>query len=53
MNTTNTWLDSEPCPVCGTGLHCADDDRSVITQDCPACGWTAITDLASRTGGSR
>ena len=36
---TTTWRTDDPCPVCGTGLHYADD--GTITQDCPLCGWSA------------
>jgi hypothetical protein len=53
MNAPSTWLDGEPCPACGTGLHVTDDATSVMTQDCPACGWTATCDLAGQTGGRR
>ena len=45
-----TWLDSEPCPACGTRLHCTDDGTVAVTRDCPACGWTAVGDLASEAG---
>jgi hypothetical protein len=53
MNMTSTWLDSEPCPSCGTGLHLTDDGSSAVVHACPACGWTASNDLASQAGGSR
>ena len=48
-----TWLDTEPCPACGTGLHCTDDGTGAVTQECPACGWIAVGDLASQAGSSR
>jgi uncharacterized protein (DUF983 family) len=50
---TITWLDSEPCPACGTGLLITDDGTSAITQDCPACGGTMTFDLSGQGGGSR
>ena len=53
MNTTSTWRDSEPCPACVTGLHITDDGSGTVAQTCPACGWTASTDLASQAGGGR
>jgi len=54
MNTsTTTWLDSGPCPACGTGLHCTDTGTMTITHDCPACGWIVTTDVASPAGASR
>jgi hypothetical protein len=54
MNTTTTtWIDSERCPACDTGLHCTDDGAGPVAQECPACGWTATSDLASSTRGSR
>jgi hypothetical protein len=40
MSTATTWRTDDPCPVCGTGLHHTDDGTSVITQDCPLCGWS-------------
>jgi uncharacterized protein (DUF983 family) len=51
--TTSTWLASEPCPACGTGLLITDDGTTAITQDCPACGWTAKFDRACQRGGGR
>jgi hypothetical protein len=53
MNASSTWLDSEPCPACGTGLHYTDDGTPAITHYCPACGWTETSDLANQPGGSR
>ena len=50
---TTTWLASEPCPACGTGLHVTDDGTAAITQDCPACGWTTTFDRAGQSGGRR
>ena len=47
-----TWLDGEPCPACGTGLLIT-DGTTAITQDCPACGWTATFDVAGQSGGGR
>ena len=44
------WLDTDPCPACGTALHVSDTGSAAISQDCPACGWTSITDMA--TGGA-
>jgi uncharacterized Zn finger protein (UPF0148 family) len=40
MSTPATWRTDDPCPVCGTGLHCT-DGTGVLTQDCPLCGWSA------------
>jgi hypothetical protein len=34
------WRTDDPCPVCGTGLHSADDGNSAVVQDCPLCGWS-------------
>jgi hypothetical protein len=53
MNSTRTWLDGDSCPLCGAGLHLCDDGAGPVAQKCPACGWTAITDVAARAGGSR
>jgi len=53
MSTTTTWLDSEPCPACSTRLHITDDGSSTIAHTCPACGWSARSDLARQAGGSR
>jgi hypothetical protein len=53
MNALSTWLDSEPCPRCGTGLHVRDGGTSAIRQDRPACGWTAIADTTGQAGDSR
>ena len=39
--TPTTWRTDDPCPVCGTGLHCTDDGTGVVIQDCPLCGWSA------------
>ena len=50
---TTTWVDSEPCPACGTTLHVTDDGTTAITQTCPACGWTTTADLAGQCGGSQ
>ena len=50
---TSTWLDSELCPACGTGVLITDDGTAAITQDCPACSWTATFDLAGQAGGRR
>jgi uncharacterized protein (DUF983 family) len=50
---TTTWLDSELCPACGTGLHLTDGGTTAITQHCPACGWTASYDMAGQSGGGR
>jgi hypothetical protein len=53
MNTTATWLDTDHCPACRTGLHLTDDGTAVITWHCPACGWTDAADVAAQCGGSR
>src|SRR5262245_26080606 len=50
MNTASTWLDSDPCPACGSGLFVTDDGTAAVTQDCPACGWTTTFDLAGQSG---
>ena len=47
-----TWLTDDPCPACGTGLHC-DDTGAAVDHVCPACGWTTKTDLAGQAGGRR
>ncbi len=52
MNTPATWRTDDPCPACGTPLH-ATETPVTVTQDCPACGWTATSDLSSQTGGRR
>jgi hypothetical protein len=53
MNPTPAiWRTDDPCPVCGTGLHCTDDGISPITQDCCLCGWSA-TWQADMDGGSQ
>jgi hypothetical protein len=46
--TPATWRTDDPCPVCGTGLHCT-DDGTVIIQDCRLCGWSATWQAS--TGG--
>ncbi|HEX2323079.1 MAG TPA: zf-TFIIB domain-containing protein [Streptosporangiaceae bacterium] len=48
----NTFLDTEPCPACGTPLHLT-DTGTVVTQVCPACAWTRIWEPAAVTGGRR
>jgi hypothetical protein len=50
MNTP--WRTDDPCPACGTALHCA-DSQTALTLGCPACGWTSTSDLACQTGGRR
>jgi endogenous inhibitor of DNA gyrase (YacG/DUF329 family) len=40
MTPATTWRTDDPCPVCDTGLHHTDTD-TVVTQDCPLCGWSA------------
>jgi hypothetical protein len=44
-----TWRTDDPCPACGTPLHC-NTSQAVVTQACPACGWTASADLAAQAG---
>jgi hypothetical protein len=46
------WRTDDPCPACGTALHCT-ISQTIVSQDCPACGWTASADLAAQAGGSR
>ncbi len=41
MTLPTTWRTDDPCPVCGTGLHCTDDGAGLVIQDCPLCGWSA------------
>ena len=42
-----TWRTDEPCPVCSTGLHSADNaDGTQVAQDCPLCGWSATWQAA-------
>jgi predicted RNA-binding Zn-ribbon protein involved in translation (DUF1610 family) len=40
-----TFLDIEPCSGCGTRLHLT-DTGSLVTQVCPACGWTRTSEVA-------
>jgi hypothetical protein len=53
MNTTATYLDSDSCPACGSGLHLADDGTAVISWHCAACGWAVTGDMEGQSGGSR
>lgn len=52
MTLSATWRTDEPCPECGTLLYCT-GTPGAVTHDCPACGWTATSDLTGQTGGSR
>ena len=45
------WLIDDRCPECGTSLHVTDGGGLTITQDCPACGWTATCDVGTPAGG--
>ena len=51
MSAPAIWRTDEPCPACGTAVHCT-DAADAVTYDCPACGWTAICDLASQREGA-
>jgi hypothetical protein len=53
MATTWRWRTDDPCPVCGTGLHCADDGGSTVQQECPLCGWSATWTADPAEGSGR
>lgn len=48
--TSAAWRTDDPCPVCGTELISTDNAAgSLVTQDCPLCGWSATWQVAGDT----
>jgi hypothetical protein len=52
MTEVTSWRTDDPCPVCGTGLTCTDDEGAQAAQECGLCGWSA-TWQAAADGGRR
>jgi hypothetical protein len=47
-----SWKTDESCPVCGSALRVTEDQPGEVTQECSACGWSAVWQTGDRGGES-